>query len=153
VDFESLSDHLRDGFMTYLNSITSLNPNSWLGAAISVRVSERSFRFKVSESNWKTKLGATQRLYFLFAYHYALMDLLRFEGSRFPGLLMLDFPAKVEDGTTIADKENFILEPFVELLRRAEMDGCQVIAAGRSFKDLENVHRVDFTKVWKGDGA
>ena len=66
VDFESLSDHLRDGFMTYLNGITSLNPNSWLGAAISVRVSERSFRFRVSESNWKTKLGATQRLYFSF---------------------------------------------------------------------------------------
>ena len=80
----------------------------------------------MGDSNWKTKLGATQKLYFFLAYDYALMDLVRFQDSRFPGFLMLDFPAKVEDGTIIADKENFLLEPFVELLKKKEMAGCQV---------------------------
>ena len=148
-DLESLADHLRDGFLTYLNRITALNNNSWIGQSVSVRLSERWFRIKVGDSNWKTKLGATQKLYFLLAYHYALMDLVRFESSRFPGFLMLDFPAKVEDGTTIADKENVLLEPFVELLKKKEMTGCQIIAAGRSFKDLKDVRRIELTKIWK----
>lgn len=148
-DLESLADHLRDGFLTYLNRITALNKNSWFGQSVSVRLSDRWFRIKVGDSGWKTKLGATQKLYFFLAYHYALMDLVRFDSSRFPGFLMLDFPAKVEDGTTIADKENFLLEPFVELLKKKEMTGCQVIAAGRSFKDLQDVRRIELTKIWK----
>jgi uncharacterized Zn finger protein (UPF0148 family) len=149
VDLASLADRLRDGFATYLNRIVALNPKSCLWTGVSVRLAERSFRIRVADSNWKTKLGATQRLYFLFAYHYALMDLVRFGDSRFPGFLMLDFPAKVEDGTTVADKENFILQPFVELSQKKELAGYQVIAAGRSFKDLKGVHRLDFTKLWK----
>jgi vacuolar-type H+-ATPase subunit I/STV1 len=66
VDFDSLGDRLRDGMITYLNRIKQLNPNSWLGNAVSVKLGERSLRFRVGESSWKTKLGATQRLYFLF---------------------------------------------------------------------------------------
>jgi hypothetical protein len=132
-------EDLRDGFVTYLNRIVALNANSWFGQSVSIRLAERSFRIKVGESNWKTKLGATQKLYFFLAYHYAL----------FPGFLMIDFPAKVEDGTTVADKENFLLEPFVELLKKKEMLGCQVIAAGRSFKDLKDVRRTEFTTIWK----
>jgi DNA repair ATPase RecN len=147
-DLESRGDRLRDGFATYLNRIMELQPNSWLGMSISVRIGERSFRIKVGDSNWRTKLGGTQRLYFLLAYHYALMDLARFEDSRFPGFLMVDFPAKVEDGTTIADKENFLIEPFVELLGKKELAGCQLIAAGRSFKNLQGVTRLELTKVW-----
>jgi hypothetical protein len=77
------------------------------------------------------------------------MDLVRFQDSRFPGFLMFDFPAKVEDGTTVADKENFLLEPFVELLKKKEMVGCQGIAAGRSFKDLRDVKRIEFTTIWR----
>jgi len=150
VDLETLADHLRDGFVTYLNRIVALNQNSWLEQSVSVRLSERSFRIKVADSNWKIKLGATQKMFFFLAYHYALMDLVRFPESRFPGFLIIDFPVKVEDGTTVADKENFLLEPFVELLQKEEMAGCQVIAAGRSFKGLKNVRRIDFANIWKG---
>jgi hypothetical protein len=69
--------------------------------------------------------------------------------SLYPGLLIIDFPASLEDRKAIADKENFILEPFVELLQKDEMKGCQVLVAGRSFKGLENVNMLEFTEVWK----
>jgi hypothetical protein len=62
---------------------------------------------------------------------------------------MIDFPANLEDRAAIADKENFILEPFVELLQKEEMQGCQVIAAGRSFKGLKSVNAIEFDEVWK----
>jgi uncharacterized Zn finger protein (UPF0148 family) len=148
VDFESASDLLRDGMNTYLNKIVKLNPNSWLGKPVTVRLAERSFRIKVGESNWKTKLGATQRLYFLFSYHYALMNLAHFDGTLFPSFIMLDFPASLEDRAAIADKENFILEPFVDLLRQPEMLGCQILAAGRSFQELKGVNLHEFNEVW-----
>lgn len=149
VDFESLGDRLRDGMITYFNRIVQLNPKSWLGNAVSVRLDERSLRFRVGESGWKAKLGGTQRLYFLFAYHYALLNLSRYPDTLYPGFVMIDFPASLEDRAAIADNENFILEPFVELLQNEDMSGCQVIAAGRSFKGLENVHAIEFEEVWK----
>jgi hypothetical protein len=149
VDFESLGDRLRDGMITYFNRIVHLNPKSWLGNPVSVRFGERSFRFKVGESGWKAKLGGTQRLYFLFAYHYALLNLSKYPDTLYPGFLMIDFPASLEDRAAIADNENFILVPFVELLQKKEMAGCQMIAAGRSFKGLKNVHVIEFDEVWK----
>lgn len=149
IDLETAADRLRDGFNTYLNRVVTMNQNSWLGQNVSVRIAERTFRIKVGDGNWKTKLGGTQRLYFFLAYYYALMNLVRFDDTRFPGLVILDFPATFEDGTTIADKENFLLEPFVELLKFKEFAGCQVIAAGRSFEGMKDVHRIELSKIWK----
>lgn len=149
VDFESMGDRIRDGMLTYFNRIVELNPKSWLGNTVSVRFGERTVRLKAGESGWKSKLGGTQRLYFLFAYHYALLNLTRFEDTLYPGFAMIDFPASLEDRAAIADKENFILEPFVELLKRDDMKGCQLLAAGRSFKGLEDVHSLEFNELWK----
>jgi hypothetical protein len=126
-----------------------LNPHSCLGQSVAVRIGERFLRFRVGDTSWKTKLGATQRLYFLFAYHYALLSLCRFTDTRYPGLAIIDFPANLEDRQAIADKENFILEPFVELLNGEDLAGCQVIAAGRSFEGLDGVTAIEFTEVWK----
>src|ERR1039457_3580140 len=97
VDFETLADRLRDGMVTYFNRIVQLNPKSWLGNTVSVRLAERSLRLRVGESGWKAKLGGTQRLYFLFAYHYALLSLSRYPDALYPGFLMIDFPANLED--------------------------------------------------------
>ena len=149
VDFETMGDRIRDGMLTYFNRIVELNPKSWLGNTVSVRFAERTVRLKAGESGWKSKLGGTQRLYFLFAYHYALLNLTRFEDTLYPGFTMIDFPASLEDRAAIADRENFILEPFVELLKRDDMKGCQLLAAGRSFKGLKNVHALEFTELWK----
>jgi rubrerythrin len=149
VEYESLGDRLRDGMNTYLNRIFQLNPHSWLGQPVAVRIDDKSVRFRVGDTNWKTKLGATQRLYFLFAYHYALLSLCRFADTRYPGLAIIDFPANLEDRKAIADKENFILEPFVDLLKGKEFAHCQMIAAGRSFEGLDGVEAVEFNEVWK----
>ncbi len=149
VEYESLGDRLRDGMNTYLNRIFQLNPHSWLGRPVAVHIDERSVRFRVGDTNWKTKLGGTQRLYFLFAYHYALLSLCRFADTRYPGLAIIDFPANLEDREAIADKENFILEPFVDLLKGKEFAHCQMIAAGHSFEGLDGVQAVEFNKVWK----
>src|SRR5262245_47735734 len=87
-----------------------------------------SFRIRASSfmlgafAVWKTYKKAstsTLTLFFLIAYHYSLMGLSTKDGCHSPGFLVLDFPAELEDGTSIADKENFVLEPFVELFSTA----------------------------------
>jgi hypothetical protein len=149
IDFERAGDLLQDGMNTYLNSIKEANEHSWTQDGIHVRLSDRDFRIKVGDTNWKTKLGGTLTLYFLISYHYALMTLTCLDGFHYPGLTVLDFPAKLEDGTQIKDKENFVVEPFVELLGRPEMKGSQFIAAGSAFENLAGAHRIELTKIWK----
>jgi hypothetical protein len=148
VDLDVWAVRLRDAMNTYLNRILVLNPKSWIGESVSVSLNERSFRFRVGEGSWK-KLGATQRLYFLFAYQYALLSLSQYDGAHYPGIVIIDFPANLEDRAAIKDKENFVLQPFIELLGEDRMRGCQLIAAGRAFEGLANVHRYDFDTVWK----
>jgi hypothetical protein len=63
--------------------------------------------------------------------------------------VIIDFPANLEDKDAIADKENFVLQPFIELLAQEQMRGCQLIAAGRSFQGLENVLSHEFDTIWK----
>jgi hypothetical protein len=45
--------------------------------------------------------------------------------------------------------ENFVIEPFIELLSQKDMAGCQVIAAGSSFVGLKGAKRVQLNHVWK----
>src|SRR5687768_8039768 len=86
-------------------SIVSWCSSIWgIGNSVSVRFGERTVKLRAGESAWKAKLGGTQRLYFLFAYHYALLNLTRFENTLYPGFAMIDFPASLEDRAAIADK-------------------------------------------------
>jgi sugar lactone lactonase YvrE len=112
IDFERAGTLLEHGMNTYLNRINKLNQHSWTQDRIHVRISDKDFRIKVGKSHWKAKLGGTLTLYFLLSYHYALMNVTAEEGCHFPGLTILDFPAHLEDGTQIKDKENFVVEPF-----------------------------------------
>ena len=89
------------------------------------------------------------RLFFLIAYHYSLLTLTGKDGCHFPGLLVLDFPAELEDVSSVADKENFVLEPFVELLAKEQYLGCQVIVAGGAFEDLAGAHRIECNHIWR----
>jgi chromosome segregation ATPase len=148
VDYEGLSDRLSDGMNTYLNKLNKRRKDAWVVGDVAFQLGDRSFKIRVGKADWQTKLGGTLTLYFLLAYQYALMDLARFPECHFPGLLMIDFPAEVE-GTTVADKENFVIEPFVELLTQEAMHNCQVIAAGNSFAGLQGVKRVELSHVWK----
>jgi hypothetical protein len=147
LDFEKASDQLRDGMVTYLNAIKKVVPSSWTQKEPSMDLDDRKARFLVGDRRWDTQLGGTLSLYYLIAYHYALMGLVKFEQCHFPGFLVLDFPAEL-DGTSTRDTENFAVEPFVALLSGEQFRGCQVIAAGVAFENLKGANRVEFTKVW-----
>jgi hypothetical protein len=71
------------------------------------------------------------------------------KSCHFPGFLAIDFPAELEDGSSIRDKENFVVEPFVELLASDEYQHCQVIASGVAFENLKGANRINFSKIWK----
>ena len=88
-------------------------------------------------------------LYFLLAYHYGLMSLTSVPECRYPGFVMLDFPAEMIDGSSVADKENFVLEPFIRLLNQDGMEGMQLIAAGSAFEGIEEVNRIELREIWR----
>ena len=150
VDYEKASDLLTDGFNNYLNKINAKEAGAWSQPAVSARVREHGTKITVGNGAWATKLGGSLTLYFLIAYHYALLSLVGKEGCHYPGLVILDFPGKIED-ITISDRENFVVEPFVDLTAKAELKRTQFIAAGSAFKDLKGANRIVFTRVWKAD--
>jgi chromosome segregation ATPase len=149
LDFERASDLLADGMNAYLNSIHRRLSSAWTQKEVRVRLDEKRFRFLVGDRRWSSQLGGTLSLYFLISYHYSLMSLVPQDGCHFPGFVALDFQAELEDGSSVADKENFVLEPFIELLADDQFAGCQVIAAGAAFENLAGGHRIEFTKIWK----
>jgi hypothetical protein len=101
----------------------------------------------VGDGRWDRKLGGTLSLYFLLAYHYALLRLTAMPECRYPGLCLIDFPAELPDA--IVDEENFLVIPFIELLGREDMKGTQLIIAGTGFIGLDGVHRQLLHQVWK----
>jgi len=147
LDFEKASDHLRDGMVTYLNAIKQAVPNAWTQKEPKVILDDRKARFLVGDRKWDTQLGGTLSLYYLLAYHYALMGLVKVDSYHFPGFLALDFPAEL-DGASTRDTENFAVEPFVTLLATEGFQACQVIATGAAFEGLKGANRIEFTKVW-----
>jgi hypothetical protein len=100
----------------------------------------------VGDGRWDRKLGGTLSLYFLLAYHYALLRLTIRPECHYPGLCLIDFPAELPD---IVDEENFLVIPFIELLGRDDMKDSQLIIAGTGFAGLEGVHRLELLHVWK----
>jgi hypothetical protein len=151
INFERSSSFLVDQMNTYLNTIKLKNPNSWTQSEVGLRLKERSFAFTVGK-NRVSSLGATMTLYFLAAYNYALLSLSNDEKYHYPGLSILEFPANFADGSKnviVRDHENFILEPFIDLVSQKGMQNTQVIAVGRSFEGLQNVHRIELNHVWK----
>ena len=151
INFERSSSFLVDQMNTYLNTIKLKNPNSWTQGEVGLRLKERSFAFTVGK-NRVSSLGATMTLYFLAAYNYALLSLSNDEKYHYPGLSILEFPANFADGSKnviVRDHENFILEPFIDLVSQKGMQNTQVIAVGRSFEGLQNVHRIELNHVWK----
>lgn len=149
IDFERAGDLITDGMNTYLNQIKAINPKSWTQEEVNFRIGKNDFSAKVRTGNWRSKLGGTLTLYFLIAYHYALINLTPLPNCNYPGLVLLDFPAELEDASSVADKENFVIEPFVGLLGQPDMASTQLIAAGSSFENLEGAHRIEFHKIWR----
>jgi hypothetical protein len=149
LNFEQKGDLIADGMNTYLNELAVASRQPWTQGRVDVRLKERDFTLTVDGGNWAGKLGGTLTYYFLFAYHYALLGLTPREGTHYPGLTILDLPATLEDGSSVADKENYVLEPFVRLVQRSDLQLAQVIAAGTAFQGLQGAHRIDLTRVWR----
>jgi DnaJ-domain-containing protein 1 len=145
ISFERAGDLLSDGINTYLNAVNAISPRSWTQPGVNFIVHERGFVIRIGASNWRARLGGTLTLLFLVAYHYALLRLTHTSGCHYPGFAMIDFPAQL-DGVRISDSENFVLEPFVELLKHTTQQ--QLIAAGSLFQGLADAYRIELTNVW-----
>ena len=145
VDFETLRDRLRDGMVTHFNRIVQLNPKSWLGNTVSVRLAERSFRLRVGESGWKAKLGVHAALIFSLC-----LPLCAFEFVEIPRRTLSRIPDDRFPGESRRPRSNCRQGKLhTRTLRRTATKGGdarlrQVIAAGRSFKGLKSVNAIEF---------
>ena len=146
IDFDQCSNFLTEKMNCYLESI-----DGWKNQGkISLRIKERSFSFFAGTRKINS-LSSTMMMYFLAAYNYGLLSLSNKEQYCYPSVSILEFPANFVDGSQnveVRNLENFILQPFIDLLDQEEMQNAQVIAVGRAFEGLENVHRIELTEVW-----
>lgn len=145
-DFEAAAAKLEDGMNAYLSAINTLRPGVWRHSAVAIEVSRSSFTLRVGARRWHAALGGTDTLYFLMAYHYGLLTLSDQADCHYPGLSIIDVPGEFS-GEAVEDKENFIVQPFIDLVNRKEYLGSQVIITGASFSGLENAHRQHLTLV------
>ena len=151
VNWEQSGDLLAGGMNTYLNRLEVPGKETWSQGAVGVRLKERNFTFTVGAGTWTSKLGGTLSTYFLLAYQFGLLNLTPKPDVHYPGLTILDLPASLEldDGTSIADNENYILRPFIELLQKPGMETAQLIATGKAFAGLQGAQRIELTTVWE----
>jgi hypothetical protein len=81
------------------------------------------------------------------AYQYGLLTLSDKAGCHYPGLSVIDVPGEFS-AEYVEDKENFIVQPFIDLLARDSFKGAQVIITGAAFTGLEGAQRQQLTEVY-----
>lgn len=135
VDFDQAAGFLEDGMNDYLNSLNRQRPNVWPHSQINVDLSKSSFGLRVGRRSWSKALGGTDTLYFLMAYHYGLLTLSHKIGCHYPGITIIDLPGDFL-GEDIGDKENFIVQPFIDLMQQEEFSDTQLIITGAAFLGL-----------------
>ena len=123
----------------YFEALNRLRPQTWHHSPVQLNLSRREAVFRVGSRRWMAALGGTDSLYFLMAYHYGLLSLSGKAGSHYPGIAIIDLPGEFL-GEAIEDKENFIVQPFVELLEGEAFEGAQLLITGASFTGLAGVH-------------
>ncbi|HXT14934.1 MAG TPA: hypothetical protein VN706_04850 [Gemmatimonadaceae bacterium] len=149
VNFEGAATMLEEGFNSYFNALNQDGLERWPEGPVSIRLRKRDFWITVTNSNWRTKLGATLACFFLNAYHYALLSLSGRAGCNYPGLAIIDFPPTLADDRELTDEENYLIVPFIQLLSALLPVRTQLIVAGRAFEDLPGAHRIALTTVYK----
>lgn len=149
LDFETAGEVLTDGMNDYVRQLIYEDKKMWTQKPITFRIGRTDFQITVGKQKWQSQLGGTMTIYFLLAYHYALLKLSNLPTSKVPGLLILDLPAEVE-GEKVADKENFVIEPFISLCKQPDFSSTQIIVAGSAFQGLGGVRRIELKEVWKG---
>ncbi len=148
LNLESLGNDLEDGMMTYLNKLNK-DSKRWDEERVCVDIGKREFKFKIANINWSLKLGGTLKCYFIIAYHYALMNLTSRPKYHYPGFCIIDLPPRLPDGESIADKENYLVKPFISLCNENGEKPMQVIIAGRAFESLEGANKIELNTTWK----
>jgi hypothetical protein len=147
LDMDDAAAQLEDGMNAYLSAINELRKGVWRHSQVRINATRSTLKFKVGSRGWNAVLGGTDTLYFLMAYHYGLLSLHDKEEFHYPGLSIIDLPGEFL-GEAVEDKENFIVQPFVDLLGRSGLDGAQVVITGASFAGLKGVHRLELRHVF-----
>lgn len=149
LDFESPSDLMTDGMNDYTGKLILNGKKMWEQQQIRFRLSKHDLRLRVGKHRWDDQLGETNTIYFLLAYHYALLSTSHCAESRYPWFLIFELPGEVE-GAEVNENENFVLEPFIELCNKEGFKNSQVIATGSAFLGLQGANRIELREVWKG---
>jgi hypothetical protein len=139
VDFEAAAARLEDGMNAYLGALNAARPDVWRHSRVNIDLTRSGITMRVGGRRWGAVLGGTDSLYFLMAYHYGLLTLSPLSGTHYPGLSIIDVPGEFS-GEAVEDKENFIVQPFIDLLATPAFEGCQVIMTGASFAGLIGAH-------------
>jgi hypothetical protein len=149
VDFDEAGDRLSEGFNTYLNTIRTRDPSTWTATGeVSVSVSERRTQLSIGGRPAKSKLGGTLTIYFLFAYHYALLNLSRNPDCHYPGLTILDFYPDIAKESALGTRLHLVLSPFVELSQDKTIEPIQVIATSRALPKRPHINYIELTDIW-----
>jgi len=146
-DFDAAASKLEDGMNSYLNALNVLRPNVWKHNQIRIDITRSNFSMRVGKRRWHVALGGTDALYFLMAYQYGLLTLSPDPQTHYPGLVIIDVPGEFS-GEAVGDKENFIVQPFIDLARTQAFVGVQLIMTGASFAGLEGVNFVRLSEIF-----
>lgn len=146
-DYEAAATALENGMNAYLNAINQLRPDVWRHSDVRVDVRKTTFKFRVGPKPWNAVLGGTDTLYFLMAYHYGLLSLSAEPKCNYPGFSVIDLPGEFS-GEAIEDKENFIVQPFIDLLKTKDYMGAQLIMTGAAFVGLKGANFISFDHVY-----
>lgn len=145
LDFDQAAQMLADGMNEYLEAINRYESNVWPHSSVRIKLEEDRFALKVGNQSWNTALGGTDQLYLLMAYHYGLMSLTTRPFTHYPGLLIIDVPAEFA-GDKVNHIDDFVVQPFIDLLSRDEYEGTQMIITGASYAGL-NTKRIELEHV------
>ena len=146
IDFDAAAQWLEDGMNAYLEALNRERPQTWKHSRVEIDLTRSSVSFRIGRKKWQGALGGTDTLYFLMAYNYGLLTLSPLPQTHYPGLAIIDVPGEFS-GESIGDKENFIVQPFIDLLKGEEFEGAQLIITGASFAGLVGVHIQTLTHV------
>jgi hypothetical protein len=150
VDFEEAGERLSEGFNTYLNTIREKDDTSWtMTGQVTASISERRTQLQIGGRPAKRQLGGTLMIYFLFAYHYALLNLSSYPDCHYPGLTILDFYPDIAKESALADRLDLVLGPFVELSLDRTISPVQVITTSRGLPERPNINFIHLTEVWR----
>jgi hypothetical protein len=150
VDFEKASDRIAEGFNTYLDAIRQNDPNTWTKTgSISAAVDERRTQLSISGRSARSQLGGTLTIYFLFAYHYTMLNLTRYEDCHYPGLAILDFYPDIAKESALGDRLYLVLAPFIGLSQDKEIEPVQVICTSRALPEKEHIHFIHLSETWR----